>query len=446
MKGSRIVSAVLTVIALSMVHSAIYAETDLSKWSHRASIEIVSSAEREPVKVFLSPEILDLAKPDLSDLRVIEAGRAEIGYVIRTAHRKSASTPVQSRLYNRTHLPKQYSAVTVDFGSKVLKNHIEVHTGGTSFKRRVQVEGSDDGVSWEIVRRGALLFRVQDEARKKIIYDAKSVDFPENDWQYLRVTVFNDPEDTEVVEIDDVKASRNVATPAQTEDVPIQSVSVTEKNRGTEIYLDLGYRNLSISTVDLRFSDANFFRDVTVSGRNAETVLARTPVEDSPALEKRTPAPWHFVKRQAIYRYTGGRSAEQSLSLDLNGAKFRYLRIRIENRDDASLSFDAAIVTRLVQHVVFLPKQHVGYSLYFGNATAQAPAYDVRHYIDRLPGKAGAQVRFIGVEKNPGYASTTKPVPWSERHQGLIWVALLVMGAVLALVVFRVARSVPKAS
>ncbi|MCL4553212.1 MAG: hypothetical protein M1305_06655, partial [Candidatus Marsarchaeota archaeon] len=86
MKASRIVPTMLTVIALSMVHSVIYAETDLSKWSHRAPIEIASPAVTGPVEAFLGPEILDLAKPDLSDLRVIEAGGAEVGYVIRTAH------------------------------------------------------------------------------------------------------------------------------------------------------------------------------------------------------------------------------------------------------------------------------------------------------------------------------------------------------------------------
>jgi hypothetical protein len=440
----------LTVIIMIMLHSVAHAETDLSKWSHRASIEIKPTPEAGLVQVALSPEILDRAKPDLSDLRVVDAGGAEIGYVLRMAQRKTASTPLPTKLYNRTHLPGQHSAVTVEFGSKIIKNNITIHTNGTAFKRRVQVEGSDDGVTWEIVRKGALLFRVQKEARKQAMVDSKSVDLPENDWQYLRVTVFNDPEDAEAVEIDDVKASRKVTTPAQTVDVPVKSVSIKDKDRCTEIYLDLAYRNLPLSEVSLRFSNPNFFREVSVLGRNEETILVRTPVEDSPALEKRLPAPWKPIMKRAIFRYTGGGADEQSTSLNLTRARYRYLLIRIENRDDPPLSFEAATVTRLTRTIAFQPKQKADgfgdFFLYFGNAQAQAPVYDVGRYIDRTGRKVTEQSRFLGIEKNPAYVAAEKVLPWSERHQGIIWVALLVMAAVLTLLVYKLARSTAKTS
>ena len=84
-----------------------------------------------------------------------------------------------AKLYNRTFVPGQRSTVTADFGERLRKTSVRIATGGTNFRRRVLVEASEDGKSFQILRDGAFLFRVASAAAGKG-YERSTVNLPEN--------------------------------------------------------------------------------------------------------------------------------------------------------------------------------------------------------------------------------------------------------------------------
>jgi hypothetical protein len=47
---------------------------------------------------------------------------------------------------------------------------------------------------------------------------------------------------------------------------------------------------------------------------------------------------------------------------------------------------------------------------------------------------------------NPAYRLAQQAVPWSERHKGLIWVALLAALAALGLIIYRQIKAPPSAA
>lgn len=446
MDGRRQTRVVVILVILAMCGGASFAlagepEPFMAKWSHFAEIRMEQTPGQGIVEVELTPDVFDFARPDLADLRVVAAAE-HVGYVLRSAEGRVSEVPLSVKLFNRTYAPGKQSSVTVAFGQRVLKNRVRVVTPGTNFRRKAMVEGSDDGQNWQRIVEDVFLFRIAG-GPAGAPYDRSVVALPDNNQRYLRVTVYNGTDDPGRIEIQDVKASRLVRTPPQTARVPIVGSEAIEEERGTEITLDLGYRHLPIHEIELRFSDPNFFRRVLVSGRDRKERIVRTPVEDAPAHEKKVEEPWRHITGGVIYRYSSRGLQDQSLVLSIRGARYRYLRVRVANADDAPLHYQGASVTRLVHYAVFQPEASTRYSLYFGNVEAQKPSYDIRHYIDRLRAEGVHQGALGKAMENPTFGQPEPAAPWSERHKELLWLALLAAVAVLALLIYRMARSAP---
>jgi hypothetical protein len=415
---------------------------DIAEWSHMAAVETGVAPAKGVIEFPLEPGVYDLARADLSDIRITGRADVEIGYVVRASAGTSSSTPVAVRLYNRTFVPGKQSSVTADFGGRILKNRIEVLTPGEDFRRKVMIEGSDDGESWRMVLQTAFLFKV-DGGGGRPAYEKKEVPFPDNDQRYLRVTVYNGQDDPERVEIEDVRAMRTVSEPPETLPVPVAGTdrSENEREKATLVTLDLKYRHLPLYDLTLDFGDENFFRRVSVLGRNAATRIVKTPVEEAPAREKTVEEPWVAITSGVVYRYAGEAPADESRTVSLRGAKYRYLLVRIENADDPPLQFEGAAVRRLSERIDFQPRDGVPFTLYVGNADARRPGYDIVYTIDRLRAGGVQHAALSALRPNPMFGAPARPVPWSEKHKRLLWVALLLILMILGWLVFRQARS-----
>ncbi|MFC1671543.1 DUF3999 family protein [Planctomycetota bacterium] len=440
MRCRRTYAVTVTIILLAGATCAA-AGMKVGEWSHRAPIDIEKMPPGGVVETAVTPEVFDAARSDLADLRVGSAAGDEGAYVLRRAQGTSHRTPLDVKLYNRTYVAGKQSSVTIDFGSAVMKNRIDVETPGTNFRRRVVVEGSDDGAKWQTVRDGAFLFRVQAGAGGGE-YDKRSVTLSDNNQRYLRVTVFNGGDDPDRVEVKDVKARRLVRVLPETVPVVVagSEVKQDEKKRCTYVTLDLGYRNLPLHDLTLRFADGNFFRRVSVEGRNRTERIVKTRVEDGPAREKTVPEPWNRIRGGVLYRYATGGGADEELTLGITGTAYRYLRIEIQNGDDPPLQFQSASANRLVHYLVFPPQADGAHFLYLGNPDARSPRYDLSHYVDRLRGEGVTPASLGAMTANPHYRAEGPTIPWSEQFQWVIWLALLAVFGVLALLLHRQIR------
>lgn len=430
----------IAILLAALSHLPVGAGVDAAKWKYVSRINCPSSVTGI-VQTPLTPEIMDLSNADLSDLRILNPQGLETPYVITSPRTASCLEMLESKIYNQTYVPGIESSVTVDFDRKVMKNKIEVETGGADFRRKLAIKGSDDGVNWENVRDAALLFRFQKEGKLGGSVERKTVELPNNDWRYLRLTVFNGPDDSETIQIQNVRSWMETIKKGDLEPVTIAGSGIVQQKGVTEIRLDLGYANMPLHGIKPAFSDKNFARSVTVQGRKAEEKLMGNPIQDPPALVKKVPVPWTHIADGFLFRYTEGDASEESLFIDLKGSQARYLVIRIKNMDDSPLNFERVHVTRYTKCVSFQAKSQGDYLMYFGNESVQAPSYDISHYLNRLAKGGSLRISPGNPSENPAFKSPTKELPWSERHKSLIWAALLVMMAVLGLLAFRMIRS-----
>ena len=420
--------------------------TPLARWARVADVRLDGPPAQGVAELSLPPEVFAAARTDLGDLRLATRAGAFVPYVLRV-DRGRKGQPISyapTRMFNPVFLPGRESSVTVDFGGNAPRTDVDVQTPGTNFRRRVTVEAGPDGQSWQVLRKTDWLFRVSYEGGT---FSKARVALPDNDFRYLRVTVFNAPDDPEKVAIASVRAWSIKDTPPQTVGVPVISAVAAEKPKlkTTEIEADLGFEKLPLYEIALAFSEANFLRRVEVLGRDRRTEIITERVEDAPPRRREVEVPWTALAGGTVHRFSSpqGQAESQGLTLRLEGGR-RYVLVRIHNGDNAPLTFTGLTARRLQTYLAFQPAGVGSCRLYVGNPAADGPQYDLAHFIDRLRAQGVTKAALGPVGPNPLFAVETKPVPWSERYRSLLWVALLAVLGVLTVLVIRQARRIPR--
>ena len=449
-------TGVASLVVLLATAAGRAAAPDLAAWTHVVPVELAEQPAKGLVEVELTPEVIAGVRPDLADLRVMTKAGEAVPYVGNVyAGDAKYSSPIAALLTNPVYLPGKQSSVTADFGARATRSRIDVYTPGTNFRRRVSVEASQDGTAWEVLKQTDWLFRVNYEGGT---FEKSQVLLPDNDFRFLRVTVFNAPDDPEQVAIRSLVAWRLTETPSRITDAPAKVITGDNKTlRATEIEADLGCENLPLYDVRLAFDDPVFLRRVEVFGRNLRTRTIIEPVENAQPRTWEVEEPWTSLGGGSIYRLPAGQGQEAVSGLSLGImwehqmpgvepparilGQYRYLLVRVFNADDQPLKFAGMNVRRLREFVSFRAEPAGPYQIYFGNAEAARPNYDLESFAERLRAEGVTVAKLGTVGVNPLFAATVKVVPWSERHAVLLWSTLVVVLAVLTGLVLRQARS-----
>ncbi len=394
---------------------------DWENWRYRASIEPAEEDPGEGVVEFkVAPEVYDRARRDLADLRVL-AGNRILPWVTERRRGTQRSVQLETALYNPTYRPGEFNRVVVDFGERIMKDSIRVDTPGRDFKRRIRVEAGRDGETWEILQDDSFLFDVS--AGPDGRYRRDRVSLPGNDFRYLRITVYHDPDDPKEVPIEGVHAWRREGQPAPLVRAPVVESTVAQdrEDNVTLITLDLGYRNLPLNRLRLDFEEADFHRYVTLWGRNATTREVVRRMEGGGERKVTVGQPWRRITDGHIHRYSAGQG--YSSSLDIQAGPYRYLQVRIHNGDDPPLTFVEAEADRFIDTIVFPPRRPGPYWLFFGNPEGEKPDYDLQRYVGRLrsEGVTGAETGDVV----PLRLEALEEIPFSELYRWVLWIALL---------------------
>lgn len=382
--------------------------------------------------VTLDRDVYEHARADLADLRVMDDQERPVPYLLE---RVGEDPPVVRSpvLVNRGFVRGRSATVTLDFERPVLKRELVLSLDGDNFRRRVKVEarGRHD-VAWTTLTDTAYVFAVPpsaapgggDTAGRRY----ETVPLPENNDQFLRVTVFRGPDEKGEVEIRDVRAGTTVARrPREMPLAPRLVRAEDAQRRETLLTLDLGARHQPFQAIALDVADPRFFRGVTVEART-----------DRPPVAAAAPA-WRMLEEGAIYRYEEPGRRLERLRLEVAGRE-RTLRLRIHNRDDAPLEVRGVSVAVPVERLAFEAAPAARYRLRYGAPGLGAPVFD-------LPRTVGDRALWTATAAEGALQPPTRlPVsaelpPWTERHPALVWTGLVVTVVVLGLVTRRALRA-----
>ena len=413
----------------------------IASFSHVAPIDLPKAPAAGVVEIDLPEEVHHVCAPDLSDLRIVADGAQEVAYFVSWSEGSDKGERVPAALLDATFVPGVSTTVIANFGEKVLKNRLDVVTSGTAFRREVLIEGSDDAASWQRVREKAYVVRVEKGAGMESPFERSAVDIPPNDMKFLRVTVMNEAGDAGRIEVQSVSAWDWATVPAVTAEVEVKSLVRTEEKDGKSVIeIGLGHSRLPLYDLDVVAGDANFWRSVTVLGRNEAKRVERFGMEGGGTGERTVDVPWETISSRQIMRFSAGGEVVESTRLDLLGSRVGNLRVEVSNGSDRPLDVRALAVRRLVYSIDFQAEAERKYELYAGSPGAPQPAYDIGHFIGRLRADGVLRAGVGPLLPNPASAPAQERAPASERHGWIVWVALIVLVGVMAVLVFRLAR------
>ena len=115
----------------------------------------------------LDPAVFDKAREDLGDLRLIDGKGREIPYALRVRRSRAEPEEIAATPFNQSHDPDGPAESSFDLGPRPPENRsLTVGPDGANYRRRAQVQGSDDRADWRtLVDDGPLVsLHVGDQA------------------------------------------------------------------------------------------------------------------------------------------------------------------------------------------------------------------------------------------------------------------------------------------
>lgn len=393
----------------------VYADFNLARWEYRASIDGGAVTTSGYVTLDIPSGLFSYLKSDLSDLRVVNED-GEVPYVAAVERETRSVSSIPAQMFNLSTIPGDNTSFTVDLGqSGVFHNLVTVRTTSENFRRMVEVQGSDDALSWRMLNSKGQIFDYTVRDISPVSVEYLSVPYPEATFRYLLVTIRDNGEAP--LKIQGAEVRRDVKLDAR-EIIYTPSLETKEnsKDRSTEIMLDLGARGVPHHKARLEIVDTNFSRAVAI-------------------FESDDKFDWRGLGHAYIFSIDTSKFYGKQLEFSYPESNKRYLRIAILNRDDRPLSVSRVTLAGVMRRILFRFDPAQKYYLYAGNPDARRAQYDIEAISQYVDSAALPKVKAGAIEKNLDFEPIQPPL--SERSPYVLPVTLGLVVLVLAALLFR---------
>jgi hypothetical protein len=399
-----------------------FAAFNQSEWMYYKNI---SGTNGSIVKFPLDEEIFAGANRDLSDLRVVTIDGRETPYKLLVEKNENSVTLVALKITNNSYVKGVSSSATLEVPQGKIINRLHVTTADKNFRRNVKVYGSVDKNSWSTILDNGYIYDYTDTKGNFHSQDT-TIDFSDSTFPYLKVEI-SDSEDAPI-KIASVEATEQVKKTAR-EVVRTPAFTKTEdtEHKETVVLVDALQRGVPIMKATLAAEGENFNRSIFIYSGNGDDK-------------------WNFLGQEYIFRYQTPRFSGEKLSVQFSETNDRYLKIIIQNKDDAPLAITGVQTFATYREVVFQAQASTGYRAYYGNKKARTPEYDFEKYFQYLNVATASTVALSPQKNNEQYVAPIDPQkPVSERYPHLLSGALVFAGLILLLLVYKFLKSSPQA-
>lgn len=347
-----------------------------SNWQYRQEFELSAPGL---VKLSLPAETLDVARPDLADLRLADEAGAEVPY--RLEQPQPAGLLVQPARSFHVVLRPETTVIRLETGLAQPLGGVTLITPAREFIKAVRVEGSTDGQQWKELVTGQPIFRQPAGASQLRIA------LPRGVWPWLQLTV--DDRASPPVPFTGAEVEAAEAEPAPTEPVPVRIAQRIETPGETRLVLDLGAAHLRLAELSLDSAEPLFRRPVTLSVRQVQDNVVRERV----------------LATNTVYRVAlPGQPPAACLAVPLDLAvPSRELVLTVHNGDSPPLQIRGVQVRRRPVYLVFLATGPGRFQLFSGHPLCPAPRYDVAGQSLDLSRAPLVSARLSPALPNPAY-------------------------------------------
>ncbi len=363
-------------------------------------------------RITLTPQVLSLCREDFADLRIMDDSGRMVPYVLKTdlpvfSSRNFVEFPIVHRETWRD------SSTTIEMANQaghaipslllIMKN--------SSASRSCSLSGSDDRQHWYIIRENIGLEQANDNTSDSFM---QSLSFPLSNYRYFKIVI----------------ADRG-ALPLRILRAGIYASSTTY---GKYLQLPPALVKQADSADHHSYLQAIFPQAFLVDRLEVEM--------HGPDLYKRTLRV--SARSQGQTRWLGETEiSPQSALISLQTARTDTLLIDIDNKDNQPLQLQSLRVYQLNRYLIAYLQAGRHYALLEGDASLQAPDYDLKYFTDTLR----ANLPEIQPEL-PQALGVSPPAAALTSHGATRWL-WVVMGAILLLLLvfsYRLLQSLSKKS
>lgn len=361
------------------------------------------------------------AAPGLADLRLYW-GTDEVPYAIHEAEPVTA----QAKEISALNVGSRGGQTTFDAAMPAGRySDIDLDVHAQNFLATVTVKGSQQETGAATKVGSYTIFDLTDEklGRSTVLH------LPVSDFRYLHFAIAGPVTPQQVSGLTVERAARGqqaYATVAETE-------SVTQRGRESVVQFTVP-AHVPVDRVEFLPGPQpeNFSRDVTVkasaTGQTEEDELTAT-----------ASSPGNLLRVHGVH--DGHRIDEEHLAVDapyVDPNTASRWTVTIDNGDDAPLELKAVRLEMAERTLCFDATAGAAYTLLYGDAALEAPRYDYARLF--TPDRNAAQA-ILGPEgPNALYVARPDTRPFTERYPWLLWVALVVVVALLGVVAVRTAK------
>jgi Protein of unknown function (DUF3999) len=374
--------------------------------------DVAVSSPNQQNYVVVDPEIWNHARRDLADLRLYD-GENQLPYVLRQQGPRVSSVEQEAKILNLGTVG-DHTEFDLDVKGASEYDRVRLQLDAKDFVNSALIFGKNDLASTSRTQLGPST--LYDFSREKLGSNF-ILSLPPSSFLYLHIQLAAGirPEQVKgatIFDLQEKKASRvqvgNCGAPAQ-------------KHKQTIIQCDVpSHVPLDRLQFNVAPDEVNFRRPVTIANAGSDQIASGD------------------ISRIRLTR--GGHTVtSEDVSVDLSSPHHDHLTVTIENGDDPPLQLASVQPLAVERRIYFDPGGKNSLKLYYGDEKLEPPVYDYAKFFQESPNAVLAQLG-PGMH-NPAYSGRPDERPWSDRHQALLWVAMLLAVAVLAVTAFRSLKS-----
>jgi hypothetical protein len=332
-----------------------------------------------------------------ADLRIVDADGEQVPW--RVEPKPEAVAEQQVELVARGRQGNTVTVVTDRGPVRPVVDRAVLQIPDLVFVGRVEVQGSNTGAEGSYARLSSTpIYSV----RGAVAARSTTAVFPATDYRYLLFRARG------------VRDITGVTVARDPEQAPLEPVAATARRsnraRSTVVRLDLGFAKIPVDAIRIRTSTPRYIRQVTVEGSNGG----------------------------GTYVSLGGGEISRFPGVELStielAAEHRYLRVTIQNGDDAPLEGLRVLAQAQPRPLLLSEGFEPPYRLLYG-ADVPAPTYDFAQLPPAATGFERAETGVLGAEQANALYEAPAEIDtrtFFERHDAIIEVLLVLAALVVA--------------
>lgn len=412
----------LLALVLSRASAGFCTTFDERLWEKYAEIETSPLGVKVGLSgIYLEPHLLGdvTAKTPFADVRIMTDRKTEVPYQIVTLRpeQRKEELPAQIRNLSRTEAGDTWLELLIDRQDPQV-SAVEIITPDTDFSRQVQILGSNDGKSWNILRKDGVIFDLTRGEKLRHTH----ISFPQTTFRHLALQIANAA--AQPLNISEVKVLQESEEKGQSYSI----YGVVEKSEGSPSSQEnnVVVRMSTVFPIDrlvIQTPERNFQRSVEVH-------------------IKRGNGGWERWAEGTIFNFDAADMHESQLSIDIPEIATGEYRLVFKNLDSPPISVTGITGEGYRRLLVFRQQGDQKLYMFWGNPPAQQPQYDLASLVAKQKPSELPITNLGPIHSNTKFAGNSARLPFSERYKYPLYAVVTMVIAGLIFLQYRVFRSV----